>query len=162
MKTKGILLLLLLSAQLVLAQSVPPITLRYSKLLATYDFVQRLPDSAPANAFKTLFLTSKFNVSPYTDLIAQLDTLHLFESYSFQGYPAGQKVPVMTSSLIERNLINATSLGDFKQATYGLIPNSDLQKLSEILRAFEPVYDSLIYQPHSQAIQCRGQEFLYQ
>jgi hypothetical protein len=47
MKTKGILLLLLLSAQLVLAQSVPPITLRYSKLLATYDFVQRLPDSAP-------------------------------------------------------------------------------------------------------------------
>jgi hypothetical protein len=155
MKTKGILLLLLLSAQLVLAQSVPPITLRYSKLLATYDFVQRLPDSAPANAFKTLFLTSKFNVSPYTDLIAQLDTLHLFESYSFQGYPAGQKVPVMTSSLIERNLINATSLGDFKQATYGLIPNSDLQKLSEILIAFEPVYDSLLYQPHSQAIQAQ-------
>lgn len=152
MKRTITILMLLLSAQWVAAQIAPSISLRYSKLLATYDFVQRLSAGAPAHPFKTVFLTSHFNKSPYTDLIAQLDTLHLFESYSFQGYPAGQKLPVTTSSLIERNLLYANSIQHFKQATYGLIPNAELQKLSAMLAAFEPVYDCLVYQPHSFAI----------
>src|SRR6185369_14591931 len=113
--------LLLFSA--VFGQKEPVINITYSKLLATYDFIQKLSDNYPDNECKQSFLSSKFHTQYYTGLVIQLDQLNIHEAYSFQGYPTGQKTPVMTTLLIERNLINATSIQEFKKQTFGIIPN---------------------------------------
>src|SRR5439155_517264 len=107
-------------------QKEPIFNITYSKLLATYDFIQKLSDNYPDNECKQAFQSSKFHTAYYTGLVKQLEQLNIHESYSFQGYPTGQKTPVMTTLLMKRNLINTTSIQEFKKQTYGMIPNTEL------------------------------------
>lgn len=149
MKGKIILTILtLFLANFVFSQNIPEIKITYSKLLATYDFVKQLSNNYPENKYKQVFKESEFNKKHYTDLINQLDTLNIYESYDFQGYPIGQKRPVMTTSLIQRNLINCNSVVDFKKTTFGIIPNSELLPLSNIISEFESVYNQLVFIPN--------------
>ena len=129
-------------------QEEPTINITYSKLLATYDFIQKLSDQYPDNECKQTFQFSKFHTKHYTDLVKQFDTLKIYESYEFQDYPTGQKIPVMTTSIIEKHLINTTSIQEFKSRSFGIIPNMELFLFSNILSEFQPVYDSLIYFPN--------------
>lgn len=150
MKIKLLLtcIILFVTGNTLFGQATPQINIKYSKLLATYDFVQKLSDYYPDNKTKEIFKASKYNVSAYTDLLIQLDTLRISEYYHFQGYPSGQKSPVMTTALMERNLINSTSIEEFKSLSFGIVPNTELFAFSAILAQFEPVYDALIYQPN--------------
>lgn len=147
-KKATFLIIFLLLFNFSFGQIEPTINISYSKLLATYDFIQKLSDNYPNNESKRTFQSSKFYSKHYTDLVNQFDTLNIYESYEFQGYPAGQKVPVMTTSLIEKHLISATSIQEFKSRTFGIIPNTELFLFSHILSEFQPVYDSLIYFPN--------------
>lgn len=142
----------------VFSQLTPEIKITYSKLLATYDFVKQLSNNYPENKYQQLFKTSVFNTKHYSDLINQLDTLNVYESYDFQGYPIGQKRPVMTTSLIERNLINSNSVADFKKTTFGIIPNSELLPLSNIITEFEPVYNQLVFLPNKKEFETQLSE----
>lgn len=149
MKIKTVFtLFILFLTNAIFAQNKPEIHITYSKLLSTYDFVKQLSDNYPDNKYKQIFKKSTFNTDYYKDLITQLDTLKLHESYDFQGYPIGQKRPVMTTSLIQRNLINSKSILDFKKTTFGIIPNSELLPLSNIISEFELVYNQLVYLPN--------------
>jgi len=143
---------LLLVSQLLInitfAQKEPVINITFSKLLATYDFAQKLSEGYPDNEFKKVFTSSKFNTQHYTGLIKQLDTLNIYESYSFQGYPVGQKMSVMTTSLIEKNLITSTSIEEFKRHVFGIIPNEELFTFSSVISKLETIYDSLVFTPN--------------
>ncbi|WP_118974822.1 hypothetical protein [Taibaiella koreensis] len=151
------LLILLLStlflSRTLRAQNRPEVNIHFSNLLATYDFVQQLSADRPDNRYKQLFAGSAYNRSPYRELIQQMDTIRLYESYAYQDYPTGQKIPGITTAFIERNLIHATSLTGFKQQSFGIVPNEELFGLCRILSAFLPVYDSLIYQPNRKAFE---------
>ncbi len=142
------LIIFLFSFSTAFGQKEPIINLTYSKILATYDFIQKLSDNYPDNECKQAFQSSKFHTRHYIDLVKQFDTLNIYESYNFQGYPTGQKIPVMTTSLIERNLINAVSIQHFKNLTFGIVPNTELFAFSHILSDFEPIYDNLIFFPN--------------
>lgn len=146
--TTTFLITFLLLFNITFGQTEPSINITYSKLLATYDFIQKLSDSYPDNECKRTFQSSKFYTQHYTDLIKQFDTINIYESYEFQGYPTGQQRPVMTTSLIEKNLIYTTSIQEFKSRTFGIIPNTEMFLFSHILSEFQPVYDSLIYFPN--------------
>lgn len=134
-------------------QDAPTVTIRHSRLLATSYFVQQLTDSYPDNAYKTLFRSSRFYTPYYIALVQQLDSLDIYESYRFRGYPTGQKQPVATTSLIDRCMIGAASVGEFKNQAVGIIANDDLLTLAHALSALETVYDSLVYYPHKAAIE---------
>lgn len=159
MKIKTVFtLFILFLTNTIFAQNKPKIHITYSKLLSTYDFVKQLSDNYPDNKYKQIFKESTFNTDYYKDLINQLDTLNLHESYDFQGYPIGQKRPVMTTSLIQRNLINSESILDFKKTTFGIIPNSELLPLSNIISEFELVYNQLVYLPNKDEIEKKMEE----
>lgn len=152
MKIRSLLICIILfvTGNTLFGQQTPQINIKYSKLLATYDFVQKLSDYYPDNKSKEIFKASKYNIPKYTDLLIQLDTLRIVESYHFQGYPSGQKSPVSTTALMERNLINASSIEEFKSLSFGIVPNTELFAFSAILEQFEPVYESLIYLPNNE------------
>jgi len=159
MKGKIILAILtLFLANCAFSQNTPEIKIAYSKLLATYDFVKQLSNNYPDNKYKQVFKESAFNKKHYNDLINQLDSLNIYESYDFQGYPIGQKRPVMTTSLIQRNLINSNSVADFKKTTFGIIPNSELLPLSNIISEFEPVYNQLVFMPNQNEFETKLNE----
>jgi hypothetical protein len=121
---------------------------KYSKLTATYNFIQKLSGYYPDNEYKQIFENSLYNTPQYLNLIAQLDTLNLQESLPFQGYPYGQKQPFQTISLIEKNLINSNTINDFISRTFGILPNDQIFAFAHILSAFEPIYQELIYLPN--------------
>jgi len=129
-------------------QKGPTINIRYSKLLATYDFVQKLSGSYPDNESKLAFQSSGFYTQHHTNLLKQFDSLNIYESYEFQNYPTGQKTPVTTTSLIEKYLISSTSMEDFKSRAFGIIPNAELFSFTQVLSEFITVYDSLVYTPN--------------
>lgn len=126
----------------------PIITIKFSKLFATYEFVKNLSASYPENKYKEIYRASEFNREPYTSLLAQFDTLNTYESYHFQKYPVGLKIPGNTDAILTKNLISSETIQEFRESSFGIIPGADLLAFSNIVHAFTEVYDSLIYQPN--------------
>jgi hypothetical protein len=120
---------------------------KFSEPLAVFQFLDYLSANAPQNVFKTAYDKSPYNVDKYTRLITEYDQLDLDYGYEYTAYPYAQKIGGSTASLLKRNLVNSSSINEFKLASLGIIPNADLFKLCELLTAFEPVYQTLVYQP---------------
>jgi hypothetical protein len=55
---------------------------------------------------------------------------------------------MITETALQKHLIAATSLQDFKIRAMGLITNEDLTQLTDILAVFTPIYNELIYRPN--------------
>jgi len=146
MNSKTLLLfLILICTKSLFGQDSPEINIRFSKLYATYEFIQKLSDKHPDNIYKKTFKNSKFNTKEYTDLIKHFDILKIHEKYDFQGYPTEQKIPGTTTNIIKKNLILNHNLNDFKKQTFGIVPGSELLDFTDIIKSFEPVYNELIY-----------------
>ena len=129
-------------------QEAPQIKIKFSEIYATYSFVQQLTKYYPDSEYKKAFKNSEYNNDKYNKLIAQIDTLNLYVSADFQGYPAGQKLPLMTNNIINKNLISSKNLLEFRNKMFGIIPSSELQALNNIIESFIPVYKALIYTPN--------------
>ena len=125
----------------------PKFEVKFSEPLAVYIFVQNLSDNYPNNPFKTEFIKSTYNQKKYKDLIIQFDSINISYTYEFEDFPFFSKMPGRVDRLIKKNLIECTSLEDFKLRSTGLIPNTDLIKLSSILSEFLPIYRQLVYNP---------------
>ncbi|MFK7807951.1 MAG: hypothetical protein AB8F74_09155 [Saprospiraceae bacterium] len=132
------------------AQELPrfKINIKYSKLSATYNFIQKLSDYYPDNEYKKIFKASKYHNSKHLGLIAQLDTLDLYKSLPFEDYPYGQKLPLQTISLIEKSLINSDSVEDFASQAFGVVTNDRFFAFLKIISTFEPIFQELIYLPN--------------
>jgi len=126
----------------------PKFEVKFSEPLAVFVFLQNLSTHVADNPFKMAFSRSKYNDAHFQQLIEKFDSLHLVYSYEFSDYPFGARMPLLTDRLLKKNLIDAGSLSDFAFRTLGILPNTDLQGLTEILSAFTPVYRELIYGPN--------------
>lgn len=149
MKNKLLFIAFILFSKSILAQK-PTFHVQYSEPLAVFVFAKSLGINYGENPFKNEFKKSKYNVPKYTDLIAMLDTLQIDFSYQYYEYPYGSKIPGMTSAILKKNLIHSKNINDFKLRSVGLIPNSTLQKLADLLTDFTPVYNELIYLPNKE------------
>ena len=136
--------------QLTLGQYKIQFKVAYSELYAVYDFLEKISDTYPDNAFKNEFLSSKYNIDKYKNLIRKLDTLKIDYAYHFEQYPLTLKTALASRSLIEKNLIDSKTVKDFKARCFGIIPNDELSNLSEIIKSFIPVYNELIYLPNKE------------
>jgi len=155
------LLLTLLCANFALTTFAqqPKFEVKFSEPLAVYIFVQNLSENYPDNPFKTVFIKSTFYQKKYKDLITQLDSVNLSYTYQFEDFPFFSKMPGRVDRLIKKNLVECTSIDDFKQRSTGLIPNSDLLKLTSILSVFSPIYEQLIYDPNKDKFESQLRSF---
>lgn len=134
-------------SSLVFAQKVS-FNVQYSEKFAVYIFVKNLSGKFGNNSFKKEFQKSKFHEKKYLDLLAQFEYLKIDYLYSFSDFPYGVKLPMITETALQKHLISAISLQDFKIKAMGLITNEDLTLLTDILVSFTPVYNELIYKPN--------------
>jgi hypothetical protein len=148
MKQAGTFLFFLFFVFMKADAQAPAFEVRFSEPLAVFEFVDYLSANAPDNPYKTLFNNSKFNQQQYKDLVVAYDKLNTDYSYEYTAYPYGQKIGGSMQSLLKKSLIKSASISDFKLNALGIIPNTDLFKLVDILNAFEPVYQELMYQPN--------------
>lgn len=140
---------LLFFATLISAQKAE-FKIKYSEQLAVFVFVQNLSENYPDNVFKTQFTQSKYNTKKYQDLITQAGQLEIDYSYEFTGFPYGSKIPMQTKDILKKNLIETENLQDFKLRSIGILPIYTLNKFVEIITAFTPVYNELIYNPNKE------------
>ncbi|HYF29490.1 MAG TPA: hypothetical protein VD993_00075 [Chitinophagaceae bacterium] len=146
------LLLILLISVKAFSQDIQFET-KFSKSLAVYQFLSSLSSRAPDNPYKKLFNLSSFNTKKYSDLIHEFELLKLNFEYEFDAYPIDQKIGGYSESFLKRNLGLSNDLQEFKLRSLGLVPNADLLKLCDLLMAFTPVYETVIYQPSKQHFQ---------
>lgn len=139
----GFVLLISLNSQ---SQQIN-IETKFSEPFTVFQFMNSLSANAGNNIYKKLFTQSHFNNKTYTDLIAQFDSLNINYSYDFDDYPAGEKMGIDVPFLLNRSLILSGSMQEFTLRSMGLIPNEALLKLTSLITAFTPVYDTVIYQP---------------
>jgi hypothetical protein len=125
--------------------------LQYSGLYATYDFITRISDSYPENKLKSVFLSSRFNTDSLRRQIAAFEQLKLDYSYAFPQFPQPLKTRLISRDLLEKNLALSASIPEFANRSAGLVPAEDLRIMSAVLSRFQPVYDTLIYQPSRRA-----------
>lgn len=142
------------------AQDKPQVTIKFSELYATYNFVTQLSDYYPDSEYKTIYKNSEYNTDRYNKLVEQLDTLSISESVVFSGYPKGQKLPLMTTNIIDKNLIASKTLAEFKTIMFGIIPSAELFALTTIIECFQPVYNALIYAPNKENFEIKVAELL--
>lgn len=125
----------------------------YSELYATYDFLEKISDNYPDNAFKTAFVNSKYNDEAHKSLIKQLDTLRIDYNYYFDQYSPTLKSSLASRSLIEKNLIDSPTIEVFKAKSFGIIPNEELRLFAEVVASFVPIYNELIYIPNQEVFE---------
>jgi len=150
MKKMLILFTLLFFTRVTLAQNAIPFKVVYAELYATYDFLEKLADNYPENAFKAEFTKSNYNIEKYKNLIRQLDTLKIDYAYNFEQYSPTLKSALASRSLIEKNLIDSKTIKEFKAKSFGIIPNEELSNLSKVIEAFIPIYNELIFEPNKE------------
>ena len=119
----------------------------FSENYAILDFLQHLSPNYPSNSFKDNFENSKYNNSEYNELINEFNKINYFYWYNFPQYPYGNKIEGGTYFILARNLIESDNLEEFKIKSFGIIPNSDLNRLYNILYEFKKVYLETIYKP---------------
>jgi len=150
MKKMLILFTLLFFTRVTLAQNAIPFKVVYAELYATYDFLEKIADNYPENAFKAEFTKSNYNIEKYKNLIRQLDTLKIDYAYNFEQYSPTLKSALASRSLIEKNLIDSKTIKEFKAKSFGIIPNEELSNLSKVIEAFIPIYNELIFEPNKE------------
>lgn len=136
------------------AHSSPPqpapsvrMEVRFSKPLAVLHFLRQISPKARNNPLRTLYSSSRFADPSHAAIIAAFDSITLGYEYPYPQYAKG-KIEGSTLYTVKRNLILATSLDDFRNRTIGVIPTSDVIRLTAVIEAFTPVYDSLVYAPN--------------
>ncbi|HEX8493429.1 MAG TPA: hypothetical protein VF658_11345 [Pyrinomonadaceae bacterium] len=122
---------------------------KFSEPLAVLNFLHNLSSNAPpANPFRQLFNSSRFNQQKYQMLIAEFDSLTIDYTYEYTEYMGTGKQAGSTWLLLKKNLINSQTINDFKISSLSIIPNENLFKLASILTELTPVYQELVYQPN--------------
>ncbi|WP_443947090.1 hypothetical protein ACJVDH_08270 [Pedobacter sp. AW1-32] len=150
MQKKLFLFILLFLPRIIHAQNTVELKVNYSELYATYDFVEKISDNYPDNAFKAEFSKSRYNTNQFKALVKQFDNLKIDYLYHFEQYAPTLKSGLASRSLIEKNLIDSKTIKAFKSKSFGVLPNDELAKLSNIMESFIPVYNELIYNPNKE------------
>ena len=109
----------------------------------------------------SFYQKSKFNNDEnLKKLLQQYKNLKISYAYHFDSYP---KYRFMARDKSTKDLFyilssRSESLEDFKRVSVGIIPFHEHQQLFEILKAVEPIYDELIWDPYYGTAQKRLKE----
>jgi hypothetical protein len=160
MKQIALFFVCFIYASSIFAEDKVTFKLRFSEPYAVYDFLGKISGSYPDNELKTTFQKSRYNTPQYKKMIADFEQLPIVYSYSYGQYPQVLKAAVMTSDLIEKNLVTSATITDFKRISTGIIPNEVLAPFSQTIEAFLPVYHELVAEPQKSKIETQENNLL--
>jgi hypothetical protein len=119
-----------------------------SEPLAVFEFVNQITESGGNNPYKDAFQSSKYYTDANKRLLEKFESINYMYWYEYPQYPYGNKIGGNTYFLLAKNLINSKSFEEFAKESIGIIPNSDLASMTEILTSFLPIYRELIFKPN--------------
>lgn len=143
----SLIIICILSVMTIVKAELPVFNIKYSHIYATSEFIKKLTSYCPPNSYKTVFENSDYYTDKYFEALEKFEALRIDYNYEFEEYPFGQKIPVMSSTLLDRNLIHSNSVSEFKAISYGIVPTDILLEFAATIEIFLPVYLEIIFKP---------------
>ncbi len=151
-----LLLLIATSSQLAAtAKPMPDIEFSSNPVHGLYNFVQGIAGGpgGTSRSLTEIFEQSDYNNQTYRQIIERFREVNLSYDYAFSEEVAHRHNKRQITELLVMASSQAKDIDDFAQRIMGLLTNADLMIVIETLKAYEPIYQELIWLPAYQRFQ---------
>ena len=146
-------LLILASAWLLLQPAFSQNTIAFQfKVSKPYCIVNFLETAAHRHGISSTleqFITEKTKGNnEFAKLISDYDQVKLDYSFRREEFPQSRRPSRTTFDFIAISLVSSSTISEFRNKMLGILPNSELQKLTEIMQRAEIHYDRIIWKDY--------------
>jgi hypothetical protein len=147
----------LTSIQLTFGQDI--ITFKISKPYCIFNFLETATNQQGTSSTLNDFIASNTkNDTVFKRLCLEFKNIQTDYNYKREEFPENRRQNRSTKDLIDIDLVNSNTLDEFKNKTIGILPNSDQQKLVNVLKQTEKIYDNLLWNNNEQKLSNQKKE----
>jgi hypothetical protein len=129
----------------------PAVTVEVSRVHCLVRFVETLAGGSGTHlGSRWMFEQSRFNTPAARRWVRRYQSLDHEPGFPREEYPAGRLGgQATTGPTYLAASADARDLPDLQRRTVGLLPNEVLVSLDSVYRYFDPIFDTLAWQPHA-------------
>ncbi len=129
--------------------SMPDVEFVSNPMHGLYNFVQGIAGGpgGTSRSLTEIFEQSEYNNKQYKDQIERFRQVNLSYNYAFSEEVPHRHNKRQITQLLVMASSQATTIDDFAQRIMGLLTNADLMVVIETLKAYEPIYQELVWKP---------------
>ena len=155
-KTRFVLLFLLIAIN---SFSQTFFKFKISKPYCVFNFMETSIGSHGTSITLEKFIQENTkNDIEFGKLCEEYKKINLYNQFKFDGFPEDRNNYGNSFDIISMNAVNSSNLEEFKQKNLGLITISDNEKLYEILKKVEKLYDKLIWKESEKILKSQLKE----
>ena len=145
------------SVQLTFGQDI--ITFKISKPYCIFNFLETATNQQGTSSTLNDFIASNTkNDTVFKRLCLEFKNIQTDYNYKREEFPENRRQNRSTKDLIDIALVNSNTLDEFKNKTIGILPNSEQQKLVNVLKQTEKFYDNLLWNNNEQKLSNQKKE----
>lgn len=145
------------SIQLTFGQDI--ITFKISKPYCIFNFLETATNQQGTSSTLNDFIAlNTKNDSVFKRLCLEFKNIQTDYNYKREEFPENRRQNRSTKDLIDIALVNSNTLDEFKNKTIGILPNSEQQKLVNVLKQTEKFYDNLLWNNNEQKLSNQKKE----
>ena len=145
------------SIQLTFGQDI--ITFKISKPYCIFNFLETATNQQGTSSTLNDFIASNTkNDTVFKRLCLEFKNIQTDYNYKREEFPENRRQNRSTKDLIDIALVNSNTLDEFKNKTIGILPNSEQQKLVNVLKQTEKFYDNLLWNNNEQKLSNQKKE----
>ncbi len=139
------------SIQLTFGQDI--ITFKISKPYCIFNFLETATNQQGTSSTLNDFIAlNTKNDSVFKRLCLEFKNIQTDYNYKREEFPENRRQNRSTKDLIDIALVNSNTLDEFKNKIIGILPNSEQQKLVNVLKQTEKFYDNLLWNNNEQKL----------
>lgn len=147
----------LISVQLTFGQDF--ITFKISKPYCIFNFLETATNQqGTSSTLNDYIALNTKNDTVFKRLCLDFKTIQTDYNYKREEFPENRRQNRSTKDLIDIALVNSNTLDEFKNKTIGILPNSEQQKLVNVLKQTEKYYDNLLWNNNEQKLNNQKKE----
>ena len=144
------------SIQLTFGQDI--ITFKISKPYCIFNFLETATNQQGTSSTLNDFIAlNTKNDSVFKRLCLEFKNIQTDYNYKREEFPE-RRQNRSTKDLIDIALVNSNTLDEFKNKIIGILPNSEQQKLVNVLKQTEKFYDNLLWNNNEQKLSNQKKE----
>ena len=145
------------SIQLTFGQDI--ITFKISKPYCIFNFLETATNQQGTSSTLNDFIASNTkNDTVFKRLCLEFKNIQTDYNYKREEFPENRRQNRSTKDLIDIALVNSNTLDEFKNKIIGILPNSEQQKLVNVLKQTEKFYDNLLWNNNEQKLSNQKKE----
>lgn len=145
------------SIQLTFGQDI--ITFKISKPYCIFNFLETATNQQGTSSTLNDFIAlNTKNDSVFKRLCLEFKNIQTDYNFKREEFPENRRQNRSTKDLIDIALVNSNTLDEFKNKTIGILPNSEQQKLVNVLKQTEKFYDNLLWNNNEQKLSNQKKE----